>query len=180
MTLALLIIAWIGLPLGLWLILRPKTADALPIIAIVISITLLAVSQWLQTDSTLRAVAADQNRAYVDTYYVLSHGYYLQWLSLSYLVVVPLTALIARLAQRLTLRLMAPGFWMHHLGYTAFVLQPLIATAYMPRRYVDYPVWFAWANRINFTGAMLSYVGLAILTFLTLTALLQTFLWRKT
>ena len=180
MTLALLIIAWIALPVGFWLILRPKTAYALPIIAIVISITLLAIAQWMQTNSTIISLSSAQNGVPQSTTYVISSSPYFQNLSLNHLLISALSALIARFGQNLTLRITPLGFWMSHLGCSVIGLLPTIATTNMPRRYIDYPTWFAWTNRLNFTGSTLFFLGFGILILLTLTALTQTLLRRKT
>ncbi|MES2432575.1 MAG: hypothetical protein V4586_01950 [Pseudomonadota bacterium] len=180
MTLAVIVIAWFSFPIGLWLILKRKTTYALPLVAVVVALALFAIGEWMQSASTVISLSSEQNTAPQTSTYVLSKGRYLQGLSVDYIVAAALCALIVRFGYGVVLRLIPIGFCLFYLGCTAVALQSAIAAACVPHRYADYQAYLGWINWFNFTSSILGFVGLAVLILLTLTALIQTLLRRKT
>ncbi|GHA55288.1 cytochrome c oxidase subunit 1 [Amylibacter ulvae] len=111
------------------------------------------------TGIVLSQAAVD--RAYHDTYYVVAHFHYVMSLGAVFCIFAGIYYWIGKMSGRQYPEWAGKlHFWMMFIGANiTFFPQHFLGRQGMPRRYIDYPVEFAYWNYISSLGAFLSFAS---------------------
>ena len=170
MLLAISLALWVALSAALHGYLVKTGRSAIPVMANVIAGGLVSVAGIGQLAQMWRA---PQISVLHDTYYVVSQGAYALNISVYYLIAAGLALAVIRLGRGWPQRLMAPAFWVCHLGMAAAVLPVLLLQFDVPERYGDATESFRWIDLVSRQGALFSLLGMACLMILASIALGQ-------
>ncbi|MFT4012796.1 MAG: cytochrome c oxidase subunit I [Paracoccus sp. (in: a-proteobacteria)] len=104
---------------------------------------------------------APLDRVYHDTYYVVAHFHYVMSLGAIYAIFAGIYYWIGKMSGRQYPEWAGKlHFWMMFLGSNLiFFPQHFLGRQGMPRRYIDYPVEFAYWNNISSIGAYISFAS---------------------
>lgn len=104
---------------------------------------------------------APLDRVYHDTYYVVAHFHYVMSLGAVFTIFAGIYYWIGKMSGRQYPEWAGKlHFWMMFIGANiTFFPQHFLGRQGMPRRYIDYPVEFAYWNNISSLGAYLSFAS---------------------
>ncbi|PIB24532.1 cytochrome c oxidase subunit I [Amylibacter kogurei] len=104
---------------------------------------------------------AGVDRAYHDTYYVVAHFHYVMSLGAVFCIFAGIYYWIGKMSGRQYPEWAGQlHFWMMFIGANiTFFPQHFLGRQGMPRRYIDYPVEFAYWNYVSSIGALISFAS---------------------
>jgi hypothetical protein len=114
-----------------------------------------------------------------DTYYVVSRSYFVTNTAISYLVVAGVALVTWKLARGWVKLLLAPSFWVYHIGTGTVILSNLLLRLYAPRRYADYAEAMYLPSMMSSQGAQLIFFGLVVMVVLAVVAIVQSISRRQ-
>lgn len=177
MLLAFALILWVVLSAAVHVYLRQNDHAPVPIMA-----GLLAAGFGLAGlfQLQLPPQVSQAGGTYHDTYFTHSVGFYLLNLAITYLFASGVALLVSRLARGLASQMMAPAFWLLHIGSGAVVLPTVFARYQTPTVYADYPDAFQRLNLSSSAGGFLCFLGLAAMVILIVIVLGQRLILGRT
>ncbi|WP_426032670.1 hypothetical protein [Cypionkella sp. TWP1-2-1b2] len=172
MTLAIFLVAWLVLPVALWLILRRKTKHAVPLISIMIGIILLGVGQWMKATGLEVLTATTQSAARRAIQASVSHAVALQKLGFQFFFLTPILVTVTAFGRGLPPRLLPVAFGAYYLSCTPFVLQPALVMA-LNSGSIDHSQFIRWLPAITSSIEILRNIGIGLLLLLAVIAFVQ-------
>jgi hypothetical protein len=146
---------------------------AAPLIALVVGAGMAAVGQLTISKQPVTVFVSNQTGAALDTYYILSHGYFVLTCGLLLFALGGVGYLVRRLGSGRIQSVFAIGFWLVLLGILGCLGLMFGQRMMIPRRYVDHPDYYGWMQIAFFALSALSLLGLALVALSVAAAICQ-------